>query len=151
MNFGGLGPMVTAYQEACDKAGLRPGRTTTSYLIHLANNETEEREGRERCLRYFTEDALVSVPSDPSRTPENLRYFLKFSERAPRMRPEDLDDTTILLGSPDRVADSLRKVEAAGLDEVVLYFAYGLKPASMVRDQMAWFMEAVAPHFGGSH
>jgi alkanesulfonate monooxygenase SsuD/methylene tetrahydromethanopterin reductase-like flavin-dependent oxidoreductase (luciferase family) len=151
MNFGGLGPMVSAYREACAKAGRKPGHTTTSYLIHLARTDAEEREGRERCLRYFTEDALVSVPSDPARTPDNLKYFLKFSERAPKMRPEDLDDTTILLGSPDRVVESLGRVAETGLDAVVLYFSYGLKPAQMVRDQMAWFMDSVAPHFDGPH
>ena len=54
-----------------------------------------------------------------------------------------------MLGGPDQIVESLKKIEAAGLDEVVLYFSYGLKPDSMVREQMAWFMEDVAPHFSG--
>ena len=149
MNFGGLGPMVEAYRAACATHGTKPGRTMTSFLIHMSRNEAEDLDGRERCLRYFVEDAMISVPADPDKTPDNLKYFLKFSNFAPRLAPEDLDDSTILLGGPDQIIDSLKTIEAAGLDEVVLYFSYGLKPDSMVRDQMAWFMQDVAPHFAG--
>jgi hypothetical protein len=113
----------------------------------MSRNAAEDLDGRERCLRYFLEDAMISVPSDPEKTPDNLKYFLKFSSFAPRLAPEDLDDSTILLGGAQQIIDSLAKVAAAGLDEVVLYFSYGLKPDAMVRDQMDWFMEDVAPHF----
>ncbi len=149
MNYGGLAQMVDAYREACGRHGTTPGKTMTSFLIHMSCTEAEDRDGRERCLRYFVEDAMISVPSDPDKTPDNLKYFLKFSNFAPRLAPEDLDDSTILLGGPDQIVESLKKIEAAGLDEVVLYFSYGLKPDSMVREQMAWFMEDVAPHFSG--
>ena len=151
MNFGGLAPMVDSYREACAKHGLAPGKTMTSFLIHLSRNDAEDRDGRERCLRYFVEDAMVSVPADPAKTPDNLKYFNKFAQFAPRLAPEDLDDSTIFLGGPGEVVESLKKVEQAGLDEVVLYFGYGLKPDAMVREQMAWFMEEVAPHFEGEH
>jgi hypothetical protein len=42
----------------------------------------------------------------------------------------------------------LKKVEAVGFDEVILYFNVGLKPHQQVRDEMAWFMAEVAPAFG---
>jgi hypothetical protein len=41
----------------------------------------------------------------------------------------------------------LKKVEAAGFDEVILYFNVGLKPHGQVKDEMARFMEEVAPFF----
>jgi hypothetical protein len=56
----------------------------------------------------------------------------------------------VLLGSPARIADTLKKVEAAGFDEVILYFNVGLKPHNQVKDEMARFMAEVAPAFAGS-
>jgi hypothetical protein len=38
-------------------------------------------------------------------------------------------------------------VEAAGFDEVILYFNVGLKPHLQVKDEMARFMVEVAPAF----
>jgi hypothetical protein len=43
----------------------------------------------------------------------------------------------------------LKKVEAAGYDEVILYVNVGLKPHNQVKDEMARFMAEVAPAFAG--
>ena len=56
----------------------------------------------------------------------------------------------MLLGSPAQITDTLKKVEAAGLDEVILYFNVGLKPHTQVKDEMARFMAEVAPSFAPS-
>ena len=53
----------------------------------------------------------------------------------------------MLLGSPDQITDTLKKVEAAGFDEVILYFNVGLKPHTQVKDEMARFMAEVTPAF----
>jgi hypothetical protein len=45
----------------------------------------------------------------------------------------------------------LKAVEAAGISEVILYFNYGMKPHTLVKEQMQRFMEQVAPAFEGSH
>jgi hypothetical protein len=42
-------------------------------------------------------------------------------------------------------------VEAAGIDEVILYFNVGNKPHALVKEQMQRFMAEVAPHFRGEH
>ena len=52
-----------------------------------------------------------------------------------------------LIGTPAHIIDVLKKVEAAGFDEVILYFNVGLKPHPQVKDEMARFMQQVAPHF----
>ena len=57
----------------------------------------------------------------------------------------------MLLGSPARITETLKKVEAAGFDEVILYFNVGLKPHAQVKDEMARFMAEVAPNFSGVH
>jgi hypothetical protein len=41
----------------------------------------------------------------------------------------------------------LGKVAEAGFDEVILYFNVGLKPHGEVKDEMARFMQQVAPSF----
>jgi hypothetical protein len=53
----------------------------------------------------------------------------------------------VLIGSPARITDTLKKVEAAGFSEVILYFNVGLKPHNQVKDEMARFMSEVAPAF----
>ena len=45
----------------------------------------------------------------------------------------------------------LKKVEAAGFDEVILYVNVGQKPHQQVKDEMARFMAEVAPAFAGAH
>ena len=64
------------------------------------------------------------------------------------MRPEDLTENSVLLGSPAHITDTLKKVEAVGFDEVILYFSVGLKPHAQVKDEMSRFMGEVAPAFG---
>jgi len=42
----------------------------------------------------------------------------------------------------------LRKVQAAGVDEVILYFNVGLKPHAQVLEEMERCMAEVAPGLG---
>ena len=53
----------------------------------------------------------------------------------------------MLLGSPAQITDTLKKVEAAGFEEVILYFNVGLKPHAQVKEEMDRFMRDVAPSF----
>ena len=71
-------------------------------------------------------------------------------ERLSKVKPEDLTENSVLLGSPARITDTLKKVEAAGFDEVILYFNVGQKPHGQVKDEMARFMAEVAPAFAGA-
>jgi alkanesulfonate monooxygenase SsuD/methylene tetrahydromethanopterin reductase-like flavin-dependent oxidoreductase (luciferase family) len=67
------------------------------------------------------------------------------------VRPEDLSENSVLIGTPGQVIDTLKKVEAAGFDEVILYVNVGLKPHPQVKDEMARFMAEVAPAFAAPH
>ena len=49
------------------------------------------------------------------------------------MKPEDLTENSVLLGSPAHITDVLKKVEAAGFSEVILYFNVGMKPHTQER------------------
>ena len=62
-------------------------------------------------------------------------------------KKEDLSDRSILIGSPSRIIESLKKIQLAGIDEVILYFNVGRKPHQLVKDQMHRFAEEIAPVF----
>ena len=52
---------------------------------------------------------------------------------------------------PQKIIETLKKVEQSGVEEVILYFNVGNKPHAMVKEQMHRFMEEIAPHFKGKH
>jgi hypothetical protein len=63
------------------------------------------------------------------------------------MEPQEVTERAVLLGSAQQITDTLKKMEAIGFGEVILYFNVGLKPHSQVKDEMARFMQEVAPAF----
>jgi hypothetical protein len=71
-------------------------------------------------------------------------------DRLHKVKPEDLTENSVLLGSPERIVETLKKVEAAGFSEVILYFNVGLKPHMQVKEEMARFMSEVAPSFAAA-
>jgi len=71
--------------------------------------------------------------------------------RLHKVQPEMLSDNSVLLGNSQAIIDSLKKVEAAGFSEVILYFNVGLKPHNQVKEEMDRFMREVAPNFQGKH
>ena len=71
-------------------------------------------------------------------------------DRLRNVRPADLTENSVLLGSPAQITDTLKKVEAAGFEEVILYFNVGLKPHPQVKEEMDRFMRDVAPSFAGA-
>ena len=66
------------------------------------------------------------------------------------MKKNDLTNKSILLGPPAQITETLKRVEAAGIDEVILYFNVGNKPHEVVKEQMARFAEEIAPKFADS-
>lgn len=151
MVFGGLDKAVAQYREASEAQGNKPGRPMCSYFVHVAATPEEEDFGREALISYFTHCVLRAFPSDPSKAPPTMQYFMKMHDNISKMKKEDLTDKSILIGSPDQITDTLKRVEEAGIEEVILYFNVGRKPHGMVKDQMARFMEDIAPRFEGKH
>ena len=91
---------------------------------------------------------IAAFPVDPKTAPPSYRYFIAMVERLRNVRPADLTENSVLLGSAAQIIDTMKKVEQAGFDEVILYFNVGLKPHRQVKDEMARFMIEVAPAFG---
>ena len=149
MTFGGLKQVSELYHETCAKAGTKPQRLMCSYFTHFADNPQQELAQRERQIRYYKECVIPALPGDPKTAPPTYRYFVDMVARLAKVRPQDLTENSVLIGSPQQITDTLRKVEAAGFNEVILYFNVGLKPHAQVKDEMARFMAEVAPAFRG--
>ena len=147
MSYGGLQQVADLYHETCAKRGKKPGWLMCSYFTHFADNKVQEDAQRARQIRYYKECVIPALPGDPKTAPPSYRYFIDMVERLHKVRPEDLTENSVLLGSPAGIVETLRKVESAGFDEVILYFNVGLKPHSQVKDEMARFMAEVAPAF----
>ena len=147
LSYGGLKQVADLYKQTCAKHGTAPGRLMCSYFIHFADNAEQEAAARARQIRYYRECVIPAFPGDPATAPPSYRYFIGMVERLRSVRPEDLGENSVLIGSPSRIAESLKKVQAAGFDEVILYFNVGLKPHQQVKDEMARFMADVAVGF----
>jgi alkanesulfonate monooxygenase SsuD/methylene tetrahydromethanopterin reductase-like flavin-dependent oxidoreductase (luciferase family) len=147
MTFGGLQKVSQLYKETCAKHGTKPQRLMCSYFTHFADNKEQEAAQRARQIRYYKECVIPALPGDPKTAPPTYRYFVDMVARLEKVRPEDLTENSVLLGSPQQITDTLKKVQAAGFDEVILYFNVGLKPHQQVKEEMARFKEQVKPHF----
>jgi len=151
MSFGGLRQVADRFHETCAKHGREPGRLMCSYFIHFADDAEQQAAQRARQIRYYKECVIAAVPNDPNNTPPSYRYFLDMVDKLGKVRPEDLTENSVLIGSSQQIVDTLKRVEATGLVEVILYFNVGLKPHAQVMEEMARFMEEVAPQFEGRH
>jgi alkanesulfonate monooxygenase SsuD/methylene tetrahydromethanopterin reductase-like flavin-dependent oxidoreductase (luciferase family) len=151
MSYGGLKQVADLYHESCVRYGQAPRRLMCSYFIHFADNKAAEDAQRARQIRYYRECVIPALPGDPKSAPPSYRYFVDMVARLQNVRPEDLTENSVLLGTPANIAATLKKVEAAGFSEVILYFNVGLKPHNQVKDEMARFMAEVAPAFAGAH
>jgi len=147
ISYGGLKQVAELYGEVCAKHDRPPGRLMCSYFIHFADTKAEEEAARARQIRYYKECAIAAFPSDLRTAPPSYRYFVGMVERLRNVRPQDLTENSVLLGSPEQITDTLKTIETAGFAEVILYFNVGLKPHPQVKDEMARFMAEVAPAF----
>jgi alkanesulfonate monooxygenase SsuD/methylene tetrahydromethanopterin reductase-like flavin-dependent oxidoreductase (luciferase family) len=147
MTFGGLRQVRDLYDETCLRHGKPPGRLMCSYFLHFADDPATEAAARARQIRYYKECVIAAFPGDPATAPPSYRYFGEIVDRLHKVRPQDLGENSVLIGSSAQITDTLAKVAAAGVAEVILYANVGLKPHAQVKDEMARFMAEVAPAF----
>jgi alkanesulfonate monooxygenase SsuD/methylene tetrahydromethanopterin reductase-like flavin-dependent oxidoreductase (luciferase family) len=147
ISYGGLQQVAALYRETCARHGNAPGRLMCSYFVHFADDSRAEQTARERQIRYYRECVIPAFPGDPATAPPSYRYFVEMVERLRNVRPAELTENSVLVGSPTHIAAVLKQVEAAGFDEVILYFNVGLKPHAQVKEEMARFISDVVPAF----
>jgi alkanesulfonate monooxygenase SsuD/methylene tetrahydromethanopterin reductase-like flavin-dependent oxidoreductase (luciferase family) len=151
MSYGGLRQVADLYHESCARHGHKPGKLICSYFTHFCDTPEQEAAQRARQVRYYKECVIPALPGDPKTAPPSYRYFVDMVARLQQVRPEDLTENSVLLGNSQRIVDTLKKVEAAGFSEVILYLNVGLKPHAQVKEEMERFMREVAPAFEGAH
>ena len=100
MSFGGLKQVADLYHESCAKFGTQPGRLMCSYFTHFADNKAQEDAQRARQIRYYKECVIPAFPGDPKTAPPSYRYFIDMVERLHKVKPEDLTENSVLIGSP---------------------------------------------------
>ena len=147
--FGSLGGAVQAYKEECEKAAAPVRKVKCSYFIHIGVGAKEADIAQQRMIDYISMAGLRKTMSQGGlqQLPDSLAYFKQIGAVTNDPKKGDFDDKSFLSGSPQQIIDSLKKVEAVGIDEVILYFNFGNKPDAFVREQMQWFAEAIAPKF----
>jgi alkanesulfonate monooxygenase SsuD/methylene tetrahydromethanopterin reductase-like flavin-dependent oxidoreductase (luciferase family) len=151
MSYGGLRQVADLYHETCARHGRAPGRLMCSYFLHFADDAAQQAAARARQIRYYKECVIPALPGDPETAPPSYRYFVDMVDRLNKVRPEDLTENSVLIGTPAHITETLKKVEAAGFAEVILYVNVGLKPHAQVKDEMDRFMAEVASAFEGAH
>src|SRR6204780_5030289 len=125
--YGGLKQVADLYHETCAKLGKKPQRLMCSYFTHFADNKAQEDVQRARQIRYYKECVIPALPGDPKTAPPSYRYFVDMVERLGKVKPEDLTENSVLIGSSARITEILKKVEGAGLDGGVPFFNVGAK------------------------
>jgi alkanesulfonate monooxygenase SsuD/methylene tetrahydromethanopterin reductase-like flavin-dependent oxidoreductase (luciferase family) len=151
MSYGGLKQVADLYYESCARYGHTPQKLICSYFTHFFDTAEQEQAARTRQVRYYKECVIPALPGDPKTAPPSYRYFVDMVARLQKVRTEDLTENSVLLGNAQQITDTLKRVEAAGFSEVILYFNVGLKPHSQVKEEMDRFMREVAPAFEGTH
>jgi hypothetical protein len=65
------------------------------------------------------------LPADPSTAPPHIAYFADIVKRIQAMEPSSLRERSIVTGTAEQCVGHLKRVEAAGIDEVICYFNFG--------------------------
>jgi alkanesulfonate monooxygenase SsuD/methylene tetrahydromethanopterin reductase-like flavin-dependent oxidoreductase (luciferase family) len=149
MVFGSLANAVDTFRRYAVEAGHPDARAMCSYFTCIVDSEAETRAVRERLL-YYLQNFVPAVPQDPEKAPPHIRYFVDIAERIKRMQPEDLGERSIVTGSRDQVIEHFRRIEAAGIEEVICYFNFGLLPHAETVRQMERMSQEVLPKFSMS-
>ena len=146
MMFGSLAQAVARFKELAAAAGHPDSKAMCSYFTCIADTPDEKRAAQERLLYYLT-NFIPAVPQDPEKTPPHIRYFVDIAERVKRMQPQDLGERSIVTGTVEEVIQQFQQVEAAGIEEVICYFNFGLLPHAETVHQMERLSREVMPHF----
>ena len=146
MMFGGLQQAVAFHRERAVEAGYPGVRAMCSYFVAVVDSPAEALKAKERLL-FYLKNVIPVFPGDPAKAPPHIAYFVEVVERLKSMTAAELGERSIITGSPEECIASLKKVEAAGIEEVICYFLFGGYPHAETKKMMERFMRDVAPHF----
>ena len=146
MMFGGLKEAVDEFKRLATEAGFPDSKAMCSYFFGLADSPEEELRFKERVL-FYLQAITPAFPSDRATAPPHIAYFVEIVERLLSLGPEDLGDRSVVTGNAEECIHQLKKVEEAGIEEVILYFNMGAYPHADTMRMMERFAAQVAPAF----
>lgn len=144
--FGGLQAAAARFFGFAREAGFPHLRAKCSYFLALADTPAEQLRAKER-LKFYQRGVRGASPTQASAAPASYAYFEEIAKRNAASTAETLGEETIITGSPAQVIEQLKRVEAAGIDEVICYFNYGALPHTDTLRQMERFAAEVMPAF----
>ncbi len=146
MMFGSLADSVAEFRALAAAAGHPRPQVMCSYFLVLADDAAAVRRGKERLLRYLL-GAVPALLDERVPPPPHMAYMVDVVKQLRALRPEQLGERSVIAGGPAECLAALKRVEAAGIDEVILYFHFG----ALEHRETLRLMERVArdllPHF----
>ncbi|WP_087974766.1 LLM class flavin-dependent oxidoreductase [Oceanobacillus rekensis] len=144
--YGGINEAVKEFKELSEKNGFKNKKAICSYFLNVTETAEETEATKKRMLQYF-EGLVPAFPEDISKAPENIRYFAEIVDRLKTLETNDLGEESIIVGEVDYVVEALKKVEASGIEEVIIYFDFGVISHEETLKSMERFSKHVMPHF----
>jgi alkanesulfonate monooxygenase SsuD/methylene tetrahydromethanopterin reductase-like flavin-dependent oxidoreductase (luciferase family) len=144
MMHGGLDRAAAAFRGLAAEAGHPRPRVSCSYFGALVDSAAEKRQAQERLMKYLlgAAPALCNRDTPP---PPHLAYMADVVAALERMDPDDLGERSFICGPPDDCVAALKRVEAAGIDEVIVYFNFGALDHRSTTRMMERFAREVMP------
>lgn len=146
MVFGSLENAITNFNNLSNQAGFTGKKAACSYFINVTESREEAEKTKQRMLKYFS-GLVPAFPADPTTAPPHIRYFVDIVEKLKKMTTADLSEQSIIVGDAEYVTEALKRCEAAGLEEVILYFDFGGLSHKETLAAMERFAKYVMPHF----
>ena len=149
MVFGSVQNAAQESMRMAREAGHPDPKAMCSYFTSVAHSAAEEDRARERLLHYL-HGVLPAFPSDRSKVPPHIAYFVDIVEKLKSMKSSDLGERSIVTGDPERCVEILKKCEDGGISEVICYFNFGELSHAETLKAMERFANEVMPHFAES-
>jgi alkanesulfonate monooxygenase SsuD/methylene tetrahydromethanopterin reductase-like flavin-dependent oxidoreductase (luciferase family) len=146
MLFGSVENAAREAKRMATEAGHPDPKVLCSYFVSVAGSHQEADRARERVL-YYLHNVIPVLPSDRSRVPPHIAYFVDIVERIRAMKPSQMGDRSIITGDPEHCIEVLKKCEEGGISEVICYFNFGLLGHRDTLKAMERFARVVMPHF----
>ncbi|GMA62766.1 LLM class flavin-dependent oxidoreductase [Alicyclobacillus fastidiosus] len=146
MVFGSIANAVNTFKKSSQEHGFVDKKVRCSYFLNVTETKDEAEETKRRMLKYF-HGIVPAFPSDPTTAPPHIRYFIDIVDRLRQLQTTDLSDQTIIVGDAEYCTEALKKVEAAGVEEVIIYFDFGGLSHKETLKSMERFSKHVLPHF----
>jgi len=146
MLFGSVENAAREARRMAMEAGHPDPKVMCSYFVSVAHTHEEADRARERVL-YYLNNVIPVLPQDRATAPPHIAYFVDIVERIRAMKPSQMGDRSIITGDPEHCIELLKKCEAGGISEVILYFNFGLLGHRETLRAMERFAADVMPHF----